>query len=118
MTMRISKLFGMDIYQTDATYRGKVHDLILNLEEGKIETITTQPLKVNSKVEAKKIITNYSIPYSKVISVDDIILLNSGNIPTKQTKPKPEEEDVSEESKREANIRKKYIGYKRYAPRK
>jgi len=113
MTTRISKLFGMDLYQTDATYRGKVHDLIVNLEQGVIETITTQPLKVNSKVEAKKIITDHSIPYNKVISVDDIILINAGNVPTSQ-KPKmvAPEADEEQENPRDASIRKKYIGYR------
>jgi sporulation protein YlmC with PRC-barrel domain len=112
MTTRISKLFGMDIYQTDATYRGKVHDLIVNLEQGIIETITTQPLKVNSKLEAKKIITDHSIPYSKVISADDILLINAGNIPvSEKRKIEPEIEPTTKNSK-DASIRKKYIGYR------
>lgn len=113
MTTRISKLFGMDIYQTDATYRGKVHDLIVNIEQGMIETITTQPLKVNSKLEAKKIITEHSIPYSKVISSDDIILINAGNVPVKQEVKKiVEEEPVDLSRGKDAGIRRKYIGYK------
>ena len=49
MTVRISKLFGMDIYTTDSEYKGKVFDLVINLEKGKIETITTEPLKARSK---------------------------------------------------------------------
>ena len=117
MSTRISKLFGMDIYQTDATYRGKIHDLIVNLEQGIVETVTTQPLKVNSKVEAKKIITDYSIPYNKVISADDILLINAGNVPTNkkkaQEKPKEEAKDSKEEQ-----IRKKYIGYRSKYSRK
>jgi sporulation protein YlmC with PRC-barrel domain len=119
MTTRISKLFGMDIYQTDATYRGKVHDLIVNIEQGVIETITTQPLKVNSKLEAKKIITEHSIPYNKVISADDIILINAGNVPVKsEPKVKNEEQEDLGKSK-DAHIRKKYIGYKsKYSARK
>jgi sporulation protein YlmC with PRC-barrel domain len=114
MTTRISKLFGMDIYQTDATYRGKVHDLIVNIEQGVIETITTQPLKVNSKVEAKKIITEHSIPYNKVISADDIILINAGNVPGKPEKKTlvEEPEEHSHGRSKDAAIRKKYIGYK------
>lgn len=111
MTMRISKLFGMDLYETNALYKGKVYDLVVNLEQGIIETITTQPLKVNSKKEAKKIMTEHSIPYKKVISVDDIILINSGNVPI------PEKEVIREkveepENTYDAKIRKKYIGYK------
>jgi len=115
MTTRISKLFGMDIYQTDATYRGKVHDLIVNLEQGIIETITTEPLKVNSKLEAKKIITEHSIPYNKVISADDILLINAGNMPV--TERKAPKAAVQKDSK-EASIRKKYIGYRSKYSRK
>jgi len=112
MTTRISKLFGMDIYQTDATYRGKVHDLIVNLEQGVIETITTQPLKVNSKIEAKKIITEHSIPYNKVISADDILLINAGNVPMKEIAKKNIKIEEFENKSKDASIRKKYIGYK------
>lgn len=119
MTTRISKLFGMDIYQTDATYRGKVHDLIVNIEQGVIETITTQPLKVNSKLEAKKIITEHSIPYNKVISADDIILINAGNVPAKSMPKEQVEEHIDHGKSKDAAIRKKYIGYKsKYAARK
>lgn len=109
MTTRISKLFGMDIYQTDATYRGKVHDLIVNLEQGIIETITTEPLKVSSKLEAKKIITEHSIPYNKVISADDILLINAGNMPVTQRKTLTA---AAEKDSKETSIRKKYIGYR------
>jgi sporulation protein YlmC with PRC-barrel domain len=111
MAIRISKLFGMDIYETNATYRGKVFDLVVNLEQGVIETITTQPLKVNSKQEAKKIITEHSIPYKKVISADDIILINSGNIPSTQKHISKNEEKEEIKDPR-SNIRKKYIGYR------
>jgi len=117
MTTRISKLFGMDIYQTDATYKGKVHDLIVNLEQGIIETITTEPLKVNSKLEAKKIITEHSIPYNKVISADDILLINAGNVPGSDKKS-PAPRATAKKDSKEASIRKKYIGYRSKYSRK
>jgi sporulation protein YlmC with PRC-barrel domain len=112
MTMRISKLFGMDLYETNATYRGKVYDLVVNLESGVIETITTQPLKVSSKKEAKKIMTEHSIPYKKVISVDDIILINSGNVPVAERQVVREPVVEEEDNNHDAKIRRKYIGYK------
>jgi sporulation protein YlmC with PRC-barrel domain len=102
----------MDIYETNANYRGKVFDLVVNLEQGVIETITTKPLKVNSKQEAKKIITEHSIPYKKVISADDILLINSGNVPQVNRKVEKEPEEESKISSSEAKIRRKYIGYK------
>ena len=75
MSLRLSKLFGMDIYTTTAGYKGKVYDLVINLEKGRIETITTEPLKARSKSEAKKIISEKSIPYKNVKSTKDIILV-------------------------------------------
>lgn len=78
MTVRLSKLFGMDIYTTDAEYKGKVFDLVVNLEKGKLETITTEPLKVRSKQEAKKIISEKSIAYRNVKAAKDIIIVGKG----------------------------------------
>ncbi len=77
MTIRLSELFGKEIYSLDGERKGKVFDLVINLEKGRIETITTEPLKARSKAEAKKIITEKSMPYSKVISAKDIILVST-----------------------------------------
>ncbi len=77
MGLRISKLFGMDIYTTEAEYKGKVFDLVINLEKGRVETITTEALKARTKQEAKKIITEKSIPYNKVRAAKDIVLVGS-----------------------------------------
>ena len=84
MAVRLSELFGMDIYTVDSERKGKVFDLVINLEKGRIETITTEPLKARSKAEAKKIISEKSIPYSRVISAKDIILISTKADPGKQ----------------------------------
>lgn len=76
MIMLLSKLFGMEIYGVDGTYKGKVFDLIINLEKGRIETITTEPLKPKTKQEAKKILTEKSIPFKHVKSAKDIIIID------------------------------------------
>ena len=89
MTTRISKLFGLDIYSTNAEYKGKLFDLVINLEKGRIETITTEPLKFRSKQEAKRVITEKSIPYRNVRSMKDILLV--GNTPSR---PEEEEEEA------------------------
>ncbi len=78
MTMRLSKLFGMDIYTSEALYKGKVFDLVINLEKGRLETITTAPLKPKTKQEAKKIISEKSIPYKNVKAVKDIVIVGGG----------------------------------------
>ena len=87
MSLRLSKLFGMDIYDVDAGYKGKVYDIIINLEKGKLETITTEPLKVKTKSDAKKILSEKSIPYKNVKSAKDIILVSSrgGTVSAEET---------------------------------
>ena len=65
----------MDIYTNDAQYKGKVFDVIINLEKGRLETITTEALKARSKQEAKKIISEKSIPYKNVKSTKDIVIV-------------------------------------------
>lgn len=86
MTVRLSKLFGMDIYTSDGDYKGKVFDLVINLEKGRLETITTEALKARTKQEAKKIINEKSIPYKNVKAVKDIVVVSS----SKQVSEEPD----------------------------
>ena len=78
MTVRLSKLFGMDIYTDNGEYKGKVFDLVINLEKGRIETITTEPLKAKSKQEAKKLINEKSVAYRNVKAAKDILIVGTG----------------------------------------
>ncbi len=103
MSLRLSKLFGMDIYDIDAGYKGKVYDIIINLEKGKLETITTEPLKVKTKSDAKKILTEKSIPYKNVKSAKDIVLISSrGGVAS------PDEEEEQSKRSKASPTRYKY----------
>ncbi len=73
--MNLSELYGMDIYTEDARYLGKVNDVIINLETGKIVRLTTEPLRAVSKDAAKKILKEKSVLYKYVKSVGDIVLV-------------------------------------------
>lgn len=86
--MRLSELFGKDIFTIDGERKGKIFDLVINLEKGRLETITTEPLKVRSKQEAKKIISEKSIPYKKVRSAKDIVIVD---MKTPVTEDEPEQ---------------------------
>lgn len=88
MSIKLSKLFGMDIYDAKAGYKGKVYDIIINLEKGKLETITTEPLKVKTKSDAKKILSEKSIPYKNVVSANDIIIVSNTPRVIEDTEPK------------------------------
>jgi len=95
MTLKLSQLFGMEIYDTAGEYKGKVFDLVINLEKGRLETITTEPLRARTKQEAKKIISEKSIPYKNVKSAKDIVVVSMG-----KSAPEPEEEPRRSHSRR------------------
>ncbi len=75
MVMNLSELYGMDIYTEDARYLGKVNDVIINIETGKIVRLTTEPLRAVSKEAAKRILKEHSVLYKYVKSVGDIVLV-------------------------------------------
>ncbi|MEK6958959.1 MAG: PRC-barrel domain-containing protein [archaeon] len=84
MSLKLSKLFGMDIYDSEAGYKGKVYEVIINLEKGRIETLTTEPLRVKTKSDAKKILTEKAVPYRNVKSVKDIIIVSNRDVPVEE----------------------------------
>lgn len=76
--IHISELYGIDIYGDDGKYVGKVNDVILNLEKGRIVRVTTEPLKFVSKTEAKSVLKEKSILYRNVKTVGDILIVGKG----------------------------------------
>lgn len=78
MTVKISELYGMEMYTTKAKHLGKVEDIILNLQKGEIMRITLSPLKSGflSKSKVEEILKENSLSYSEVAEVGDIILVS------------------------------------------
>ncbi|MCK4327209.1 MAG: PRC-barrel domain-containing protein [Candidatus Diapherotrites archaeon] len=77
--MHISELYGIDIYSEGAKYVGKVNDIILNLETGKIVRLTTEPLRSVSKEKAKEVLKEKSVLYKNVSAVGDIVILGASS---------------------------------------
>jgi len=87
MSVKISELYGTEIYTSKAKHLGKVEDIILNLQKGEIMRITLAPLKSGflSKSKVEEILKENSISYSDVEEVGDIVLVKPSvrlNIPT------------------------------------
>ncbi|RLG22020.1 hypothetical protein DRN74_01245 [Candidatus Micrarchaeota archaeon] len=90
MAIRISKLYGLDIYTDGGRYIGKVHDIILNLEEGSVVRITTEPLRMVQTEHAKKLLQEKTVLYKNVKSVGDIVIVGKREV----QKPRKEEKKV------------------------
>jgi len=79
MVIRLSKVYDMDIYTDGGKYLGRVRDIILDLEKGEIHRLTLEPLNfLISKEEWKRILTEKSLLYKSVRSVEDVVVVTEG----------------------------------------
>ena len=81
-------------------------DLVINLEKGRIETITTEPLKPRTKQEAKKILSEKSVPYRYVVSAKDIVVIN----PAKRQDYREEEGEAPQPQQRKPYLPRRGYG--------
>ena len=77
MVMKVSKIYGMDIYTDGGKFLGRVQDIILDLEKGEIMRLTMEPISNVSKDEWKRIILK-SVLYKSVKSVEDVVVVARG----------------------------------------
>jgi sporulation protein YlmC with PRC-barrel domain len=77
MSVKISELYGTEIYTSKAKHLGKIEDIILNLQKGEIMRITLAPLKSGflSKSKVEEILKDNSVGYQDVDEVGDIVLV-------------------------------------------
>ena len=80
MSVKVSKLYGIDIYTDEGAYIGKVHDVILNMEKGEVVRITTEPLRVTQRDHARKLLQENTVLFKNVRSVGDILIVGKGSV--------------------------------------
>ena len=94
MSIRLSRLYGLDIYTEKAEYVGKVEDVVLNIDTGEIMRLSLKSFKANTlpSEEIKRIIQEESIGYNDVRSVSDVIIC-AKNPKKEGRKPKKHKEE-------------------------
>ncbi|HEV8290153.1 MAG TPA: PRC-barrel domain-containing protein [Candidatus Norongarragalinales archaeon] len=93
MTVKVSQLMGMEVYTDNAQHVGRVYDIILDLQKGEVVRLTLEPIKVQSKDEAKRIFKEKTVMYKSVKAVEKIVIVSSRPI------EEPIEEPVAEPAK-------------------
>ncbi len=78
MTVKLSTMYGMDIFTDKGKYMGASQDFIINVEEGKVVRIMLEKIPRSSE-EAKRVIKERSILYKNVKSVEDVIVVTTKN---------------------------------------
>lgn len=78
MVVKVSKIYGMDIYTDGGKFLGRVQEILLDLEKGEVIRLTMEPLNSVSKEEAKRILRDKSVLYKSVKSVEDVVVVTKG----------------------------------------
>ncbi|VVB67270.1 PRC-barrel domain protein [Candidatus Norongarragalina meridionalis] len=89
MAIKVSQLMGMDVYTDNATFVGKVYDVILDLQKGEVVRLTLEPISASSKDDAKRVFREKTIMFKSVKAVERIIIISSAPIAEE-----PEEEEA------------------------
>ncbi|RLG18411.1 hypothetical protein DRN67_04210 [Candidatus Micrarchaeota archaeon] len=76
MTVRVSRIYGMDIYNDEGKFLGKVQEVVVDLEKGEVVRILTEPLSSISKEDAKRVLRDKSVLYKYVKSVEDVVMVS------------------------------------------
>lgn len=76
MGVKLSELYGMDVFTDTGKYLGTAQDFIVDLERGAIVRILFEPLPT-SKEQAKKVLREKSVLYKNVKSVEDVIVVKA-----------------------------------------
>lgn len=76
MSMRLSRLYGMDIFSDNGKYLGKVYDIIIDIEKGDVARLTLEAISAASREEAQRIIREKTVLYKNVKSVEDVVVVS------------------------------------------
>jgi sporulation protein YlmC with PRC-barrel domain len=74
MSVRLSKMYGMEIFTDSGKYVGSAQDFIIDLESGEISRFLLEPLS-SSKERTKEVLKEKSVLYKNVKSVEDVIVV-------------------------------------------
>lgn len=65
----------MDIYTDNGRFLGRVQDVLIDLEQGKVIRLVMEPLTNISRDEAKRVLREKSVLYSSVKNVEDVVVV-------------------------------------------
>ncbi len=77
MTMKLSRMYGMDMFTDSGKFLGNAQEFIVDVEAGEVVRVLIEQLP-SSKDEARKTLKEKSVLYKNVKSVEDVIVVTKG----------------------------------------
>lgn len=72
MTVKLSKLYGMEIFTDGGKYVGTAQDFVVDMEAGEVARILLESF---SSSKGKEILKEKSVLYKNVKSVEDVMVV-------------------------------------------
>ncbi|MDD2655555.1 MAG: PRC-barrel domain-containing protein [Candidatus ainarchaeum sp.] len=72
MTVKLSKLYGMEIFTDGGKYVGTAQDFVIDLEGGEVARMLLEQF---SSHKGKEILKEKSVLYKNVKSVEDVVVV-------------------------------------------
>ncbi|HNT60400.1 MAG TPA: PRC-barrel domain-containing protein [Candidatus Bilamarchaeaceae archaeon] len=72
MTVKLSKMYGMEIFTDGGKYVGTAQDFVVDLEGGEVARMLLEQFSSN---KGKEILKEKSVLYKNVKSVEDVIVV-------------------------------------------
>lgn len=77
MTMKLSRIYGMDIFTDSGKFLGNAQEFIVDVEAGEVVRVLIEQLP-SSKDEARKALKEKSVLYKNVKSIEDVMVVTKG----------------------------------------
>ncbi|MCK4319918.1 PRC-barrel domain-containing protein [Candidatus Micrarchaeota archaeon] len=74
MGVKLSKLYGMEMFTDGGKFIGTAQEFVINTEAGEVSRILLEQLPA-SKEKTKQILKEKSLMYKNVKSVEDVIVI-------------------------------------------
>ena len=74
--INLSSLYDKKVYDDEGVFLGKVNDIIVDLESGRVIKLLLAPFK-GSNENKRKILRDKSVDFEKVISISDIVVVKT-----------------------------------------
>lgn len=74
--MKISDLYGKEVFTDTGKFLGTVHEIIIDMEKGTISRLLLEDLPTSAE-KAKQVINEKSIKFENVKSIADVVVVGS-----------------------------------------
>ncbi|MGC8567875.1 MAG: PRC-barrel domain-containing protein [Candidatus Micrarchaeia archaeon] len=93
--MRLSEIYGMDIYSDAGQYLGEVKDAVVDLETGIVSRLLMEEWRNTSETDAKRLLKQKSVLFKNVKNIGDVVLISAEGQTVKQADNDSEAVDLA-----------------------